>query len=541
MLKRCFVLALLLSAAVVAQDSPASKSASPNFDGKSWWDYVKVLAADDMEGRETGSEGLRKAEAYIVEQITNAGLEPAGVNGFYQPVKLVSRQIDESASSLALVRNGKEEPLVLGQDAMFSTRVDLAPEVDAPLVFAGYGLRVPEKDYDDFAGLDLKGKVAVIISGSPSDMPAPLASHYQSLSERALALRAAGAVGIISIPNPAAMDIPWSRMALARTRPSMALAEPKLNETQGVGLLVIFNPANADKLFEGSPYKFQQLAELAKERKTLPRFGLNASIKARAKVIRKDVESDNIVAKLPGTDPKLKDEYVVLSAHIDHLGVGEPINGDRIYNGAMDNGSGSALILDLATSMQRWQVKTKRSLLFLWVTAEEKGLLGSRYFAANPTVPKGSIVADINTDMFLPIYPLKVLTVYGLDESTLGGMVSEVAKQKGVAVQPDPEPLRNSFIRSDQYSFIRQGIPAVAMQVGYKTGTPEAVTHKHWLTERYHAPSDDTNQPMDLGAAGKFEDIVQSLAATVADTSQRPQWEDSSFFRRFVVVPNVGR
>ena len=540
MLKRCFVLALLLSAALLAQDSPAAKSAAPNFDGKSWWDYVKVLADDSMEGRETGSEGLRKAQAYIVEQLKSAGLEPAGDNGFYQPVKLVSRQIDESGSSLALVRNGKEEPLTLGEDAMFSTRVELAPEVDAPLVFAGYGLRVPEKDYDDFAGLDMKGKVAVIISGSPSDMPSALASHYQSISERARTLHSVGAIGMISIPNPAAMDIPWSRMTLARTRPSMALADPALDDCKCIKLLLVFNPADADKLFRGSPYGFQQLADLAKQRQPLPRFALNASIKAHAKVIRTDVESDNIVARLPGTDPKLKNQYVVLSAHIDHLGIGEPINGDRIYNGAMDNGSGSALILDIANSLQHSQVKLKRSLLFLWVTAEEKGLLGSKYFAAKPTVPKSSMVADINTDMFLPIFPLKVLTVYGLDESSLGGMVRDVAEQQDVAVQPDPEPLRNAFIRSDQYSFIRQGIPSVAMSVGYRPGTPEAATHKQWLTQRYHAPSDDVNQPVDLEAAGKFEDIVEALAVKVADTPQRPQWENDSFFRRFVVVPNVG-
>jgi Peptidase family M28 len=540
MLKRIAIFSLLLSTALLAQNSPAPKSTLPNFDGKSWWDYVKVLADDSMEGRETGSEGLRKAQAYIVEQLKSAGLEPAGDNGFYQPVKLVSRQIDESGSSLALVRNGKDEPLVLGEDAMFSTRVELAPEVDAPLVFAGYGLRVPEKDYDDFAGLDMKGKVAVIISGSPSDMPSALASHYQSISERARTLHSVGAIGMISIPNPAAMDIPWSRMTLARTRPSMALADSGPDDCNCIKLLVTFNPADADKLFRGSPYGFQQLANLAKQRQPLPRFALNAGIKAHAKVIRTDVESDNIVARMPGTDPKLKNQYVVLSAHIDHLGIGEPINGDRIYNGAMDNGSGSALILDIANSLQHSQVKLKRSLLFLWVTAEEKGLLGSKYFAAKPTVPKSSIVADINTDMFLPIFPLKVLTVYGLDESSLGGMVRDVAEQQDVPVQPDPEPLRNAFIRSDQYSFIRQGIPSVAMSVGYRPGTPEAATHKQWLTQRYHAPSDDVNQPVDLEAAGKFEDIVEALAVKVADTPQRPRWENDSFFRRFVVVPNVG-
>ena len=248
-----------------------------------------------------------------------------------------------------------------------------------------------------------------------------------------------------------------------------------------------------------------------------------------------------MVAKLPGADPKLKDEYVVLSAHMDHLGIGEPINGDRIYNGAMDNGSGSALVLDLASSLSRSHAKLKRSLLFLFVTGEEKGLLGSKYFATYPTVPKQSIVADINTDMFLPIFPLKVLTVYGLDESSLGDAVRQVAQQQGVQVQPDPEPLRNAFIRSDQYSFIRQGIPALAMSVGYKPGSPEAAAHKKWLTERYHAPSDDLNQPVDLAAAGKFEDIVQALTIKVANDPQRPEWGTDSFFQRFVVVPLTGR
>ena len=538
MLKRC-ALVVLLSTLTLAQNS--SQPSASSFDGKSWWNYVKVLADDSMEGRETGSTGERKAAEYVVGQLKQNGLQPAGSNGYYQPVKLVSRQIDESGSSLALVHNGATEALTLGEDAMFSTRAPLAPSVEAPLVFAGYGLNVPEKHYDDFAHLNLKGKVAVIISGSPADMPAPLASHYQSMAERAKALQAAGAVGMISIPNPASMDIPWGRMKLARTRPSMALADPALDDSRGIKLLVVFNPADAEKLFQESGHSFAELAALAKERKPLPRFGLKVSIKAQAKLIQTPVESNNIVAKLPGSDPTLKDEYVVLSAHLDHLGVGEPINGDRIYNGAMDNGSGSALVLDIADALHRTGAKPKRSILFLLVTAEEKGLLGSRYFAAYPTVPKSAIVADINTDMFLPIYPLKVLTIFGLDESTLGATAKQVAEQQGVEVQSDPEPLRNAFIRSDQYSFIRQGIPAVAMQVGYKMGTPEAAAHKQWLTQRYHAPSDDVSQPVDLAAAGKFEEIVQALALKVADDQQRPQWNNDSFFSRFVVAPATGR
>jgi hypothetical protein len=540
MTKRLFLgvsLASIALATLVIAQAPGS----PNFDGKTWWEYVKVLASDDMEGRETGSEGLRKASAYVVEQLKKSGLEPAGTNGFYQPVKFISRQIDESASSLALVDAGKTEPLVLGEDAMFSTRFDLAPAVDAPLVFVGYGLKVPEKNYDDFAGLNVAGKVIVYLAGSPSDMPTALASHYQSTGERAHTLLALRAVGFIAIPNPASMDIPWSRMTLARTRPNMVLADPNLDDTKGIKLAVTFNPANAEKLFAGSGHTFQEIAVLGKDRKPLPHFALATAVQAKAKVIAKDIESANIAAKLPGNDPKLKDEYVVLSAHLDHLGIGEPINGDKIYNGAMDNAAGSAMLLDLAAEMHNSKTKPKRSLLFLFVTAEEKGLLGSKYFAAHPTVPKSSIIADLNTDMFLPIIPLKVLTVQGLAESDLGDDAREAAKQLGVEVQPDPEPLRNAFVRSDQYSFIRQGIPSLSMSVGTVKGSPEAAITKKWLTERYHAPSDDLNQPVDLAAAGKYEDVMNVLVIKVADNSQPPQWKSDSFFRRFVSPGSAGQ
>jgi hypothetical protein len=533
MLKRLFLFGSLLSVAMTT--SLAAQTSGPaNFDGKSWWDYVKVIASDDMEGRETGSEGLRKASAYVVEQLKKNGLEPEGTKGFYQPVQFISRQIDESASSLALASDGKATPLVLGEDAVFSTRFDLLPSVNAPLVFVGYGLKVPEKNYDDFAGLDVKGKVVVFLAGSPSDIPTALASHYQSGGERARRLLSMGAVGLISIPNPASMDIPWARMTLARTRPSMVLADPNLDDTKGIGLAVTFNPADAEKLFEGSGHSFAEIAALGKERKPLPHFPLSVGIQAKATVIKKNVESSNIVAKLAGSDAKLKDEYVVLSAHLDHLGIGEPINGDKIYNGAMDNGSGSAMLLDLAAAMHASKAKPKRSLLFLFVTAEEKGLLGSKYFAAHPTVPKSSIVADLNTDMFLPIIPLKVLTVQGLAESDLGDDAREVAQGLGVEVQPDPEPLRNAFVRSDQYSFIREGIPSLSMSVGSVKGSPEAATQKKWLTERYHAPSDDINQPVDLAAAGKYEDVMAALAMKVADAPKAPQWKSDSFFRRFV-------
>jgi len=529
MLKKLLIVASLFLAicAFAQQTAPA------HFDGKTWWDYVKVLANDNMEGRETGSAGLRRAEGYIVDQLKQAGLQPAGTDGYYQTAKFQSREIVEKDSSLALVRDGKEEALTLGEDAFFSTRVDLAPELQAPLVFVGYGLSIPEKNYDDLAGLDLKGKVAVILNGSPADVPGPLASHYQSTAERWKTLQKAGAVGVIGIVNPAAMDIPWSRMALSRTHPSMALADSEFNDTEGEKLVVYFNPASAEKLFDGSGHSFAEILNVAKDRKQLPRFPLTASIKTKVTVENKDLVSANVIAKLPGNDPELKNEYVVLSAHIDHLGIGEPINGDRIYNGAMDNASGSALLLDVASSLKKSPEKLKRSILFLFVTGEEKGLLGSKYFAAHPTVDPKSMVADINVDMFLPIVPLKILTVFGLAESDLGDMARGIAQAHGITVQPDPEPQRNIFIRSDQYNFIRHGIPALAMGVGATPGSPEQKIFKDWLTQRYHAPSDDLNQPVDLPAAALYEEVIRGLMVSVAQDPHRPQWKQDSFFRRY--------
>ena len=503
-------------------------------DGKTWWEHVKVLADDKMEGRDTGSEGLRKAEAYVVEQLKQLGLEPAGKDGYYQAVHFQSRQIIEKECSAALVRGGKEEPLTLGDDIIFSSRIDLAPEVEAPLLFVGYGLKVPEKNYDDFAGLDLKGKVVVILNGSPEEIPGSLASHYQTPAERWKALQAAGAVGAISIPNPASMDVPWSRIALNRAHPSMELSDPVFDETAGEKLSMYANPAQADKFFAGTGHTFAQLAELGKERKPLPHFALPVSIRAKTKLEKKDVDSSNIIAKLPGSDPALKNEYVVLSAHIDHIGIGEPVNGDRIYNGAMDNGSGSAALLDIAASLKRSPEKLKRSLLFVFVTGEEKGLLGSKYFTQYPTVDPKSMVADINIDMFLPIIPLKTMVVFGLAESDLGDLASEVAQSRGVQVVPDPEPQRNLFIRSDQYNFIRHGIPALAMNVFPAADSAEQKKiFKDWLTNRYHAPSDDLGQPIDFSAAAQYEEIARGLMVRVANDERRPEWKADSFFRRY--------
>jgi len=528
--RRAAACLLLFAATTIAAVKPAKLL----FDGKGWWDHVKVIADDSMEGRETGSLGLRKAEAYAVEQLKRAGLQPAGTDGFYQNIQFVQRRIDENNSYAFLMRNGQANPVALGDDAYFSTRVEGSDqEVDSPLVFAGNGLQVPESHLDELAGLDLKGKVVVYLAGSPASVPGSLAAHYGRLAQRWKVYAAAGAVGIVVIPNPASMDIPWSRMSLNRAHPSMDLADPEFNEIAGLKVAMVFNPVAADALFDGSGHSFAEVAALGRDQNELPHFALAVSLRAQAAIRKATIESANVVAKLTGSDPKLKNEYVVLSAHIDHVGIGEPVNGDKIYNGAMDDGSGVAAVLDIAASLKRHPEKVKRSLIFLLVTAEEKGLLGSKYFAARPTVDANSIVADINIDMFLPIVPLQVLRVQGIDDSTLGDRAVDIAKSFGVKAVPDPEPLRNLFVRSDQYNFIRQGIPSVIMDVFYDANSPEARTFKDWLTQRYHAPSDDTDQPVKLHAAALYEQIVRRLLVDTANDAQRPQWKADSFFKRY--------
>jgi Zn-dependent M28 family amino/carboxypeptidase len=520
---------LAFGVAAAAQDAGVS-----HFDGNSWWSHVKFLADDSLEGRDTGSEGLRKAQSYAVEQFKKAGLEPAGTDGFYQPVSFTQYELDEAKSSLALLAKGETKTLSFADDAFFSTRATHETvQLTAPLVFAGYGLKIPERNLDELAGLDLKGKIVVYLAGSPAEIPTALASHYQTASERWKSLRAAGAIGIISILNPASMDIPWSRTSANRNHPAMDLAGAEFDETPGQQIGVIFNPAAAEDLFAGSGHTFAEIAALGKDRKPLPHFALATSLKADAKVNSKKVESANLVGRLQGMNPALKSEFVVLSAHIDHVGIGAPINGDKIYNGAMDDGSGSALVMDIAASLNAHPEKMGRSVIFLLVTAEEKGLLGSKYFAAHPTVPAKSIVGDINVDMFLPIVPLKILKILGIDESDLGANAAKIAQSMGIKPIADPEPLRNAFIRSDQYSFIKKGVPSVKIDVGFELGSPEQKVFKDWLTNRYHAPSDDVNQPVDLQAAATYEEFTRRLLISTANDAAKPQWKSDSFFRRY--------
>ncbi len=531
-------LSLALAAALAAGCARASTdrpqpSGPPPGSADAWWAHIARLADDSMRGREAGSPEHREAADYVAARFAEAGLEPAGANGtFLQPVRFTTRRIVEQQSSLALVRNGTPEPLVLGEHATIGVRISPAPELEAPLVFVGYGLVVPTVGRNDLEGMDLKGKVVVYLSGAPADIPAATSAHFQST--RWMSMRDAGAVGTIEIRNPRANDVPWERYKLARFNQQVTLADETLEENHGQRLQATFNPAHADLLFAGTGHTIAEVMQLAGANRPLPRFEIPVSVRSRVAATTSGIESHNVAGLLRGADERLREEYVVVSAHLDHTGVGRPIAGDSIYNGAMDNASGIATLIETARAIVSGP-RPKRSIVFVAVTAEEKGLLGSKYYAGRPTVPAAKVVANLNTDMFLPLVPFTGVIANGLEESDLADDLRRVGSALGVRVLTDPEPERRSFVRSDQYSFIKRGVPALSLKVGFDRDTPEHEVIKRWRAERYHAPSDDLSQPVNRETAVAFNRLYARLLTEVANRPTRPRWNSDSFFRIFAV------
>jgi Peptidase family M28 len=525
---RKFIVSLLLAGFTLRAETQADWDRA----GKSWWRHVQYLASDKLEGRNIGSAGYEKAAVYVADQFQLAGLQPAGSEGYFQPVAFIETTLDANASSLQLVRNGRATRIAVPGEAQLGYSQNSGETLSAPVVFAGYGLVIPEAHWDDLKDLPIRGAVVAFLTGGPDRVDGNLRSHYSSGEERWKALRARGAVGVISISNPRTMEIPWSRQAASWGMPHVSLADPALQTNAGQQFGASWDPAKGDDLLAGSGHTFAEILAAADKQRPLPHFSLPSSVKARVRVSNRQIRSKNIAGVMRGKDERLRNQYVVVSAHLDHLGIGKPVHGDSIYNGAMDDASGIASLIEIAAALRDTRSTTKRSILFLAVTGEEKGELGSTYFAAHPTV-KGPLVADINMDMFLPLFPLHWLEVQGLNESTLGETVTQVAQAAGLKVQADKEPNRNRFIRSDQYSFIKKGVPALAFKFGYVPGGVEEAKFKDWYTNRYHGVKDDLDQPVDLAAAAQFNAILRALSLRVANAPDSPHWNANSFFRRF--------
>jgi len=368
-----------------------------------------------------------------------------------------------------------------------------------------------------------------VVSGGPDNISAPIKSDARA--NRAGELAKLGALGIISLTTPHQVEIVWPRQRLIAHQAGMYLADAKFHTVPDGFFTASVDPEQTEGFFKGSGHTFAEMSALADASKPVPRFDLKPRFRATIVATRKRLTSPNLIAKLEGGDPKLKSEYVVVSAHLDHLGIGEPINGHAIYNGAMDDASGVAAVLDIAHRIKNGP-RPRRSILFAIFTAEEKGLLGSHYFAANPTVPKNDIVADLNFDMPLPLWPLKMVYLPGETESTLGADARAVGATQGIAVVPDPNPDRNVFIRADQYSFVREGVPSLFMKFGFVKNTPEYQIEHDWRANRYHSPSDDLEQPgIFKEDAVKLDAYTAAIAVRVANAAKRPEWLPDSIFR----------
>ena len=499
---------------------------------------MRFLADDLLEGRGTATRGHEIAAKYMASQFEGMGLQPAGDNGtYFQEVPLRKGQVDQTKTSLTLVRDGNEEKLVFGENFM----ADADPgrtetSVEAPVVFVGDGVTAPELGYDDYKGIDAKGKIVAFVRGAPN-FESALKAHYSSGKVKAANAVAHVAAGVILLDDPVLEQIyPFKQIVRDLAFPQFRWLDKqgKPNdywpELKGGALL---NLEAAKRFFEGSGHTAEDVFAAIKAGKpTSFSTPWTANIHNESKL--DDVKSPNVVAKLEGSDPALKNEYVVYSAHLDHVGIGEPENGDNIYNGAIDNASGSAILLELARAFSRMNPRPRRSILFVSVTGEEAGLLGSDYFAHYPTVAKESVVANLNIDGDLMFWPLEDIIAFGAEHSTLMGVMEAAASRMNLSLSPDPMPDEVLFIRSDQYSFVKQGIPSVFPLSGVKSNDPKIKPMeilKNWEATRYHHPSDDMNQPgLLFDEAAKYARFMFFSGYLVANEPQRPAWNKGDFF-----------
>jgi len=497
---------------------------------------ITYLADDKLKGRLPGKEGFQMAVNYVVEQFKLAGLKPSGDNGtFLQKLILRKASVNPRLTFAILTdKNGNEDTLVIGKDiSLFPNALKNNSQAEAPLVFAGYGIEIPGK-YSDYDGLDVKGKIVVILSGAPKglQLPSSIQAHFGSPSSKIRIAASKGAAGIIlstDLPGPVSGALARGITVAMDTAKTTAVGHNSIGKLE-LSARVPYEILSQMFLNSGKNLK-QVLGILAQGKPSS--FDLPLAIRVQYTSEFTDIESYNIIAKIEGSYKNLKNEYVIHTAHLDHLGIALPVKGDSIYNGAHDNASGVACLLEIARTYQRPGVKPRRSVLIVMTTAEEMGLLGSEYFAAFPTVPKAQIVADINTDMPTLIAPLLSVAPLGAEHSTIDKAVAFACTQLGIEKQKDPMPEEARFVRSDQYSFVLQGIPALHIKYGLKTSDPsfDLVSFtKQWRDANYHKPSDEITNGFDFNAAKKYVQLNFLISYFIAQTGERPKWNNGDFF-----------
>ncbi|MDI9879631.1 M28 family metallopeptidase [Flectobacillus longus] len=494
---------------------------------------MTFLADDSVEGRQPGTRGFSVASKFVETQMMRIGLKPAMPDGGYiQPVPLKKGIVSEKLTAMTL----GEETLTYGQEFIASPYMPQAESsVSAPLVFVGYGISAPEMQYDDYKGIDVKGKIVVFFNAAPESFPSNQRAYFTTNPVKYNEAIKRGAVGVIAVNFPNDKRSTWEA-TVRRTKQGTFKwlnKEGQPNDAfPALKAVATFNPDKAEKLFAKSGKTFASAVESTKAGKA-ESFDLNIQANIKVNTQFTSVAGSNLVGIIEGSDPKLKDEYIVYTAHLDHFGIGAPVKGDSIYNGAHDNASGVAILLEIAQTFKNLPEAPKRSIVFTIVTGEEFGLLGSDYFASNSPL-NGKIVADLAIDMPFFFHPVLDIVPYGAQHSSLNQQVEKTAKILGLGISPDPFPEQVVFIRSDHFSFIKKGIPALFIKSGFKTIPSDTIDRSKsdvgWRSSIYHTPQDDMSQPFDFDAAATHVKVNYLIGYYVAQDSKSPDWNVGDFF-----------
>jgi hypothetical protein len=522
---------------VILSLTVATAAADPATNTRRVRAHTEFLADDLLEGRAAATRGYELAARYVAAEFSRLGLEPVATGeGYRQPVPFLEITHNREIARLIVEANGKQDALKPLADMVVTTLAgQTKAEITAPAVFVGYGVQAPELDYDDMAGVDLQGKIAVVLSGAPPRFPGDYRAHYSTNEEKRALLARHGAIGMVTVSTPAdAARRPW-RIASAETqRPAFALLDATgavVGNVPGMVASATLNPAAAGRLFVASPRPLEEIFATA-ARSERQGFPLNVTLTLAAEASTRPISCTNILAWRPGTDAALAGQPVVVTAHLDHLGMGTEVKGDKVFNGAMDNAIGIGVLLAVAEELAAGP-RLRRPILFAALTAEEKGLLGAKHLAEHPPMRVQRYAANVNLDMPLFMVPVRDVIAWGAEHSSLGSVVKAAARRTGFSVSPDFMPAERIFVRSDQYAFIRKGVPSLMLGTGQKAVDPATNLAADWqafLKDRYHKRTDDLAQPIDWNSGGAYAGFVAELVRRIAKDPRSPAWVPGDFF-----------
>lgn len=531
--------ALVFGCATQSLHTPSAASASINPNVENIKAHMTFLADDLLKGRETGSDGHEIASLYIAGEFAKYGLKPVGDNGTYMQRINFRKGLLVQESPTFFVKSENEEFSLSYPDDYLSGPDLLSTEstVTAPIVFVGYGVVAPELNHDDYAGLDVEGKIVLMLSGKPKSFPTEEGSHLASGTQKAKYAAQRGAVGSITISTPTSERVrPYKNLLNFLHTPRMRWVHEDgtpANVTKELkGSAFLSQPA-AKKIFALGPTPLDDIYAQLEDDGIPKGFDIPVTVSLSRASTHEDLTSPNVAGVLEGSDPVLKNEYIVFTAHSDHIGIARTVKKDKINNGAMDNATGTSVLMETARMFASLPVAPKRSILFLAVTGEEKGLLGADYYARNPTLKNGRMVANVNLDMPILTYEFADVIAFGATHSSMGESVAQAAKNVGLELSADPWPEQNLFTRSDHYSFVKQGVPAVFLVPGLQSKDPNIDGSKvfgEFLATNYHKPGDDMSQPFNWNAARTFTLVNYQIGSTLANQQATPSWNEDSFF-----------